>query len=269
MPYSFPLPRRMATLAAAGLSSSVLAARCVAVAALLATIYAGVGSYAITIMVLGAGITLLSTPLVAATWRSQLGLARLAPDVDELKQKYGHDRSRLASEISSLFKQHGVSPWAGCLPALLSTPIYLSLYRVIKGLTNKPRGSAFFRPRYLSHSSRLFHALASSPTMNSWGINLANTGFAAIQLSAASAGLFLAVVAVAVVAGIWQQHLIKTAIPPPGTSTPSTASKLPTLLPAVFAVSCLVLPLAVSLYYASASLVRLAQQWALIKYRPL
>jgi YidC/Oxa1 family membrane protein insertase len=269
MSYSFARPRRVATLAAAGSSLSVLNPLYVAVAALLAGIYVWVGSYAVMIIVLGAGIALLSTPLAAATWRTQIARARLVPKLDELKRQHGHDRNRLAAEIASLLKQHGISPWAGCLPALLSAPIYLSIYRVAKGLTDKPTGSVFFRPRYLSHSTRLFHALASSAAMNSWGVNLATTGVAAIQLSAASAGLFLAVVAVAVAAGIWQQHMIKAALPRPSASTPSPADRLSTIVPALFAVSALVLPLAVSLYYATASLVRLAQQWALMRIHPL
>jgi YidC/Oxa1 family membrane protein insertase len=259
----------MTTLVAAASLYSVVTPLFVAVAALLAAIYVWVGSYATMIIVLGAGITLVSTPLAAATWRSQLARARLAPKLEELKRQHGDDGKRLAAESALLFKQHGISPWTGCLPALLSGPIYFSVYRVVKGLTNKPLGSRFIRPRYVPHSTRLFHVLASSTAVSSWGVNLATTGVAAVQLSAASAGLFLAVVAVAVAAGIWQQHLIKTALPQPNASTPSEVNRLSTLVPALFAVSALVLPLAVSLYYASSSLVRLAQQWALIRTHSL
>jgi YidC/Oxa1 family membrane protein insertase len=217
---------------------------------------------------LGAGITLLSTPLATAAWRSQLARARLAPKLDELKRQHGTDSKRLAEESALLFKQHGISPWAGCLPALLSGSIYFSVYRVVKGLTNKPMGSRFIQPRYVPHSSRLFHVLAASTAMNCWGVNLATTGVVAIHLSAASAGLFLSLVAVAVAAGICQQHLIKTALPQRGGSTSSVANRLSSLVPALFVASALVLPLAVSLYYSSSSLIRLVQQWAIIRSHP-
>jgi YidC/Oxa1 family membrane protein insertase len=268
MSYSFSQPGRTATLVAAASSSSVVAPLFVAVAALLAAIYVGVGSFATMIIVLGAGITLLSTPLANAAWRSQLARARLAPKLDELKRQHRNDSKRFAEESSLLFEQHGISPWTGCLPAAVSGLIYFSVYRALKGLTNKPAGSRFIQPRYVPHSSRLFHVLASSTAVNSWGVNLATTGVAAIQLSATSAGLFLAVVAVAVAAGIWQQHLIKAALPRPSGSSSSAANRLSTLVPALFAASALVLPLAVSIYYASASLIRLVQQWAIIRSHP-
>lgn len=269
MSTSIPLPRPIAATAAAGSASSVMTPLFVAIASVLAALYASVGSFALMIILLGAAVTLLSTPLTAAMWRSQVALARVAPKLAELRRQHADDRQRLAAETSELFKQHGISPWAGCLPGLLSGPIYFSIYRVVRGLTNKPAGSLYFQPRYLAHSSRLFQTLASSTAMNCWGVNLANTGFAAIQLSAASAGLFLAVVAVAAAAGIWQQHLIKAALSQPDAPTPSRANKLTQLLPAVFAQSALFLPLAVSLYYATAGVVRLGQQWALVRFHPL
>jgi YidC/Oxa1 family membrane protein insertase len=270
MSYAYLLPRRMATAASTGASLGVaLTPLYVVLAAILAGMYAWSGSYATMLIGLGAGITVLSTPLSASLWRSQVARVRLAPKLDELKRKHATDRSRLASETAALFQQHGVSPWAGCLPALVPAPIYLGLYRVIKGLTNRPVGTAFFRPRYLSHSSRLFRTLASSTTMHAWGVNLASTGVAAIQVSAASAGLFLGVVVVTVAAGIWQQQLVKKALAQPTQSTPTTANTLTALVPVLFAVWGLVLPLAVTLYYASASLVRLAQQWAFVRFHPI
>jgi YidC/Oxa1 family membrane protein insertase len=268
MSYPSLLSRREGTLASAGVSLGVLNVLFVGVAVVFAAVYSWVGSYATTIIVLGAGFTVLATPLVAATWRSQVARSRLTPKLDELNTEFSGDRQRLVSETQALFHEHGVSAWAGCLPALVVAPVSLALYQVIRGLTYRPAGSMFFSPRDLSHSSRLFHALGSSTRVQAWGVNLANNGITALHLSAASTGLFLGLVAVTLVAGIWQQHLIRTALPPPRTSNPAAAQRLAALLPALVAVWGFVLPLAVTLYYASSSVVRLLQQWILIKLHP-
>jgi len=260
--------RRFAAVATGASFLSPLNYLFVLMASLLALIYAAVGSYAVTIIVVGVGVTLLSTPLTASMWRSQVTRARLAPELDELNRKFASDRRRLASETAGLFKSHGVSPWAGCLPALLSAPIFLSLYQVIRGLTYRPPSSRFFQPRYLAHASRLFHSLAASTTMQAWGVDLGKTGAAALQISPWSAGFFLALVAVTVLSGVWQQHLVKTALPTPSSPTTSSVQTLSTIVPWLFAVWGVVLPLAVTLYYASSSIVRVAQQWILIKAHP-
>jgi YidC/Oxa1 family membrane protein insertase len=233
-------------------------------AILLACTYALVASYGLSIIVLSAAVTALTTPLACWAWRSQMRRAHLEPKLAELRRRHHNDRRRLASETAAVFKENGVSPWAGLLPSLLPAPIYLSVYEVIRGLTHRTRGSGLFSPRFLPHSSRLFHALASSATMRFWGIDLARTGAAALQLSGLSAGIFLGLVAITVGAGMYQQRLVRSALPRP--SDPSKAPHRTLLfLPALFAIWGLAVPLGVTLYYASSSTVRVVQQWMIVR----
>jgi YidC/Oxa1 family membrane protein insertase len=240
----------------------------VAMAILLATAYALTGSYGSSIIMVGAAVNTLTTPLAVSAWRSQQARVRLQPDVDRLRRRHANDRPRLASETAALFKEHGVSPFAGCLPALLPAPLYFAMYQVIRGLTHRAPGSAQFRPRYVPHSSRLFHSLATHTTMNFWGVDLARSGAAALQISALSAGVFAALLAVTVAAGIWQQHLARPPAPPLGQSAPPAMPRAALFVPALFAIWGLALPLAVTLYYTTASLVRLAQQAMILKAHP-
>ena len=218
-------------------------------------------------MALSVTVNTLTTPLAVWGWRAQQTRARLQPDVDRLRREHANDRERLASETAALFRQHGVSPLAGCLPAVLAAPLYLAMYKVIRGLTQRAPGSALFRPRYLPHSSRLFHALASSTTMHFWGVDLARTGAAAIQFSPLSAAVFVGLAVITVGAGIWQQHLARLPLQQTRGSAPA-GQRAALLLPALFAIWGLALPLAVTLYYTTASLVRLAQQAILLKAHP-
>src|ERR1700722_18911423 len=249
----FPRPAGLsvATVAHLGAVEIILAA----MAILLAAVYALTGSYGGSIIIVGAAANTLTTPLAVWAWRSQQARVRLQPDVDRLRRRHANDRPRLTAETTALFKEHGVSPFAGCLPALLPAPLYFAVYQVIRGLTHRASGSLLFRPRYLPHSSRLFHALAANTTMQFWGVDLARTGSAALQFSALSAGLIAGLVAVSVGAGIWQQHLARPPLRRIGGSAPPAAPRAAVFLPALFAIWGLALPLAVTVYYTAASLV--------------
>jgi YidC/Oxa1 family membrane protein insertase len=57
---------------------------------------------------------------------------KLAPQMKKIREKYGKDRQRMAQEIQKLHADNGTSPFAGCLPALLQIPVFLSLYWVLR-----------------------------------------------------------------------------------------------------------------------------------------
>lgn len=57
---------------------------------------------------------------------------KLAPQLRKIREKHGHDRQRMATEIQKLHADNGSSPFAGCLPALLQIPVFLSLYWVLR-----------------------------------------------------------------------------------------------------------------------------------------
>ncbi len=234
-------------------------------ASVLVASYAVVASYGLSIVVLAVAVTAATAPLAWWGWRSQLTRARLEPELVELRRRYAADRQRLASETAALFKAHRLSPYSSCLSSLLPAPIYLSAYELIRGLTQRAGGSALLQPRYLPHASRLFHSLAAATTMKLWRVDLARTGVVALQVSPLTAGVFLGLVAIIVTAGVWQQHLVTSAMPQPADRGSAAGPRAARVLPALFAIWGLALPLGVTLYYASMSVARLAQQLVLIR----
>jgi YidC/Oxa1 family membrane protein insertase len=68
----------------------------------------------------------------------------LAPQITKIREKYGKDRERVAREIQKLHADHGTSPFAGCLPALLQIPVFLSLYWVLRDFTPGATGNHVF-----------------------------------------------------------------------------------------------------------------------------
>jgi YidC/Oxa1 family membrane protein insertase len=52
----------------------------------------------------------------------------LKPEIDEIKEKYGTDMTRIQQENMKLYKRAGVSPLGGCFPMLLQLPILLAMF---------------------------------------------------------------------------------------------------------------------------------------------
>jgi YidC/Oxa1 family membrane protein insertase len=52
----------------------------------------------------------------------------IKPEIDELKEKYGDDPTKMQQEQMKLFGQLGVSPISGCLPLLLQMPFLFAMF---------------------------------------------------------------------------------------------------------------------------------------------
>lgn len=85
-----------------------------------------------SIIVLTAIIRLVLYPFMASQLKVSHKMQKLAPHVSKLKEKHKNDAKRLQVETMALYKEHGVNPAAGCLPALVQLPIIWGLYTVLQ-----------------------------------------------------------------------------------------------------------------------------------------
>lgn len=85
-------------------------------------------SYGIIIILIVLLIKLVLSPL---TYKSYIGMAKMRvikPEIDELKEKYGDDATKMQQEQMKLFSQLGVSPLSGCLPLVLQMPFLFAMF---------------------------------------------------------------------------------------------------------------------------------------------
>ncbi len=87
-------------------------------------------------------LTLIVRALVIPLYRRQLVSQRrmqlLQPEIKEIQRRYKGDAMKARLAQQELFKERGVSPFAGCLPLLLQMPLLFIIYSVIQnGLTNQ------------------------------------------------------------------------------------------------------------------------------------
>ena len=87
-----------------------------------------IGSYGVVILLLTLFIRLLTSPLLYKSYLSGAKMKVLRPEMDALKKKYGDDQQAYGMEQMKLFREAGVNPLGGCMPALLQIPIFFALY---------------------------------------------------------------------------------------------------------------------------------------------
>jgi YidC/Oxa1 family membrane protein insertase len=94
----------------------------------LTKIHAVVGNWGWSIMGLVLLIRLLLYPIAAKQFQSMAKMRKLAPRMQQLKERYGDDRQKLQLATMELYKKEKVNPAAGCLPIFVQMPIFLALY---------------------------------------------------------------------------------------------------------------------------------------------
>ncbi len=87
-----------------------------------------IGSMGIVILLLTFFIRLVISPLTYSSYLSGAKMKVLRPEIEDLKKKYGNDQQAMSMEQMKLFRQAGVNPLGGCIPALLQIPIFFALY---------------------------------------------------------------------------------------------------------------------------------------------
>ena len=98
---------------------------------LLMQINGAIGNYGWSIIGLTIVIKVLFMRLSASSYRSMAKMRRLAPKINQLKDRYGDDKQKLMQAQMELWKKEKVNPLGGCLPMLLQMPVLIGIYWVL------------------------------------------------------------------------------------------------------------------------------------------
>ncbi len=104
-------------------------------------IQGGVGNYALTIIILTLALKLIMLPL--DFWQRYSGKvnsrqqAKLQPEMDKLKQRYGHDQELLNKKTQELYKREGYNVGTTCLGMFLQLVITSVVFFTLFGGINK------------------------------------------------------------------------------------------------------------------------------------
>ncbi len=95
-------------------------------------LFGGALSWGLAIVGLTVVVRLVLVPLTMKQFRSMREMQMLQPQLKELQAKYKDDRQRQSEEMMKLYREHGVNPFASCLPLVLQIPILISLFYMLR-----------------------------------------------------------------------------------------------------------------------------------------
>ncbi|GAB4814151.1 hypothetical protein N2152v2_001197 [Parachlorella kessleri] len=94
-------------------------------------------SYGFAIIAVTLLVKVATYPLTKKQVESTLALQSLQPRVKELQAKFANDAERLQVETAKLYQNAGVNPLAGCLPTLVTIPVFIGLYRALSNVADE------------------------------------------------------------------------------------------------------------------------------------
>ena len=134
------------------------------------------GNYAAAILALTTIIKLVLWPIQNKANRSMRQMAALSPKMQELRQKYKDDPTRMNQEVMKLYKEYGINPVGGCLPMVIQIPIFFGLFKML-GQAVELRGQRFWWVKDLSQPDTIAHL----PVLG-WPVNIIPLCMAATQI---------------------------------------------------------------------------------------
>lgn len=87
-----------------------------------------VGNWGWAIVLLTVLIKLAFYPLASASYRSMAKMRKLAPRMQQMKERYGDDKMKFQQAVMDMYKTEKVNPLGGCLPMLVQIPVFIALY---------------------------------------------------------------------------------------------------------------------------------------------
>ena len=112
----------------------------------LAFLYSITGDIGISIILLTIIIRTLMIPIFRMQIVSQRRMQMLQPEIRAIQNKYKGDRQKISEEQMKLYKDRGVNPASGCLPAVLQLVLLLPMYQVFMQGLNAADISSMLHP---------------------------------------------------------------------------------------------------------------------------
>jgi YidC/Oxa1 family membrane protein insertase len=210
----------------------------------------GSQSFWFSIVLLTIAVRIVLIPLTVKQVRSTRVMQEIQPELKKLQAKYKNDKQKLQEELMKLYRERGFNPMAGCWPLAAQLPFFWALYRVIyshqiDGQPNILLGKSFF----------------GVPLDDRWS---ALAGWGEKLTSVAGITILGLIIAMAITTYISQRQLMAKQT---AEVNPQQQMML-RIMPLMFVIFAVNVPLAVVLYWVTTNLWSMGQQWVLLRNAP-
>ena len=90
-----------------------------------------VGTFGLAILALTVLVRLPLVPLYNQSYKSMAKMKKLAEPMKEIQERFKEDPQRRQQEVMKLYQREKANPIAGCIPILLTIPVFFALYKVL------------------------------------------------------------------------------------------------------------------------------------------
>ncbi len=207
------------------------------------------GNYGWAIILLTVAIKAVMYPLTVKQYESMSAMQKVQPKIKEVQRIHSKDPQRMQQELMSIYKEHGVNPFGGCLPVLIQMPVLIALFATLSSpLVQKVMQAA-------GSAGQFF-----------WLDNFAASEAHQLSMQAfvAMSPLFKFVTPLVLLIAISTYLTQKTMT----VSDPSQAQMM-MFMPIFMLFICANLPTGVLLYWVTSNLLTAAQQFVLSRQKPV
>src|SRR6476620_3518040 len=224
------------------------------------------GSWGLAIIGLTVVIRAVLVPLTFRQLKSMQEMQRLAPQIQELKEKYKDDKQRQQQELMKFYQENKINPLASCLPLLLQIPVFISLFYMLRTDLKKhicPEGliqaaSQHYHHHYTQISEVPIEFIDKTPC------NAVAPGSAKFlfipDITNKATGVVLAVLIVAYVASQVASTLMATATADPN------QRRLMLALPIIFVIILYRYPAGLLVYWITTNMWTIGQQYVIRRH---
>jgi YidC/Oxa1 family membrane protein insertase len=82
------------------------------------------------VIILTVAVRFLLFPFTHHSVKAQIKMRTLEPEIAKIREEHKENQQEQGQKIMTLYKEHGVNPFSGCLMLLVQLPILIALYRV-------------------------------------------------------------------------------------------------------------------------------------------
>lgn len=233
-------------------------------------------AWVLSIILLTVLIRLATVPLYLKQIRSSRSMQALQPELKKLQAKYKGktdpaSKQRQMEEQQALFKKHGTSPFASCMPMLVQMPVLFAMYRTIYAVKLIADGTYTYHGQPSDHLGPITADVAKEIDLSTVaGVSLST------QLSTApttSATLtFIALIVIMVVLQFWSMRMMLVRNTPPSDdpNNPMVRSQktMMYIMPLLFIATGFIFQMGVLVYMVTGAVWMLLQQMWVLKVMP-
>lgn len=233
-------------------------------------------AWVISIILVTIAVRVLIIPLYLKQIRSSRGVSALQPEIKRLQAKYKNktdavSRQKMMEEQQALYKKHGTSPFASCLPILVQMPILFAMYRVFIDVKLIADGQYTYRGEKADSLGPIDQVLATEIDGSTVaGVNLSTTLSTAPNTAAIVT--FIVLIAVMVALQFWSMRLMMVrnmaAVDDPNNPMVRSQKVMLYVMPAMFIMTGFIFQMGVLVYMVTGTVWALLQQIWVLRVMP-